>query len=535
MRLLSVILFLSCFAESSFAGVRVRVRTTATSTQIISASLTKNSLVPGEARLLKRTPFFLPEGAPPSAELFEEYEVDEATAGPQIWSQMQTQALSGAELREVYVQGPYQNRINLTILGDGYTQSERQKFFDDVDRTVQGLFGGKTFKSYLPLFNIYAVFVPSQVSGIGDGSPRNTAFRLYRTPKGSKRAIMPGDTGALEAALRAAPATDYPIVIANDEYYGGLGGRYAISTSSPRSGMIVLRHELGHNFGEVGEEYDGGYVYSGANASSSKQVPWSHWTSGTTEVHEARILTGDYVWKNLATGPYAARFSIPSGFDLLYLTISSVGWDTARDVEATLNGQVLSLEGDFTNDRSFFNVGPTQVKQGETYSLKIEEKIKDNNNVLGFAVAYVVPQNYDFAPDKIGAFATYDDYGNKTYRPTHESCIMRNMMIDYFCPVDQENMWHKFLNRVRLIDSLTIDNSGKTSLVKLEAQKLPGLAIEWFDVSNGVEKLLPELSGLTEWIPNGKSVSRVRVRVKLETPEVRKYSSKFTDTAELRF
>lgn len=534
MRLFYVILCLFCFADSSSAGVRVRMRTTASSTQIISASLTKNVLSHGEARLLKRIPFFIPEGAPPSAELFEEYEIDEATAGPQVWSQMQTQGLSGAEFREVYVQGPHQNRINLTILGDGYTQSERQKFFDDVDRTVQGLFGGKTFKSYLPLFNIYAVFVPSQVSGIGDGSPRNTAFRLYRTPKGSKRAIMPGDTGALEDALRAAPATDYPIVIANDEFYGGLGGRYAISTSSVRSGMIVLRHELGHNFGEVGEEYDGGYVYSGANASSSTQVPWTHWTSGTAEVHQAKILTGDYVWKSLSTGPYTARFSIPNGFDLLYLTISSVGWDTAQDVETTLNGKPLSPEGEYTNDRSFFNVGPTPVKSGETYSLKIEEKVKDNNNVLGFAVAYVVPQNYDFTPDKIGAFATYDDYGNKTYRPTHESCLMRNMVIDYFCPIDQENMWHKFLNRVRLIDSLTVDNSGKAPFVKLETQNLSGLTIEWFDISNGTEKLMPELNGLTEWIPNSNSVSRVRVRVKLKTPEVRKYNSKFTDAAELK-
>jgi hypothetical protein len=124
-------------------------------------------------------------------------------------------------------------------------------------------------------FNVYAVFVPSKVSGIGDGSPKDTAFRLYRDPAGSKRGIMPGNESALVRAMNMAPATDYPIVLANDDYYGGLGGRWAISTRSRATGLMVLRHELGHNFGEVGEEYDNGYVYRGANASRSIRVPWA--------------------------------------------------------------------------------------------------------------------------------------------------------------------------------------------------------------------------------------------------------------------
>ena len=52
--------------------------------------------------------------------------------------------------------------------------------------------------------------------------------------------------------------------------WGGLGGRYAITTRSLTSGSMVLRHELGHNFSNVGEEYDGGQVYSGANFSRTK-------------------------------------------------------------------------------------------------------------------------------------------------------------------------------------------------------------------------------------------------------------------------
>ena len=41
--------------------------------------------------------------------------------------------------------------------------------------------------------------------------------------------------------------------VRSEQRYGGLGGRYAITTRSKNSGSMVLRHELGHNFGNVGE------------------------------------------------------------------------------------------------------------------------------------------------------------------------------------------------------------------------------------------------------------------------------------------
>ena len=44
--------------------------------------------------------------------------------------------------------------------------------------------------------------------------------------------------------------------------YGGLGGQFVIGTKSATTGTVVLRHEMGHNFINVGEEYDGGNVYN---------------------------------------------------------------------------------------------------------------------------------------------------------------------------------------------------------------------------------------------------------------------------------
>ena len=44
--------------------------------------------------------------------------------------------------------------------------------------------------------------------------------------------------------LTGSMACDFPALIANDPYYGGLGGEFIISTSSKTSGSIVLRHEM---------------------------------------------------------------------------------------------------------------------------------------------------------------------------------------------------------------------------------------------------------------------------------------------------
>lgn len=108
--------------------------------------------------------------------------------------------------------------------------------------------------------------------------------------------------------------------LGNDEFYGGLGGEFTISTSSETSGTIVLRHEMGHNFANVGEEYDGGQVYRGANSDDLpldpngfvlsdnffvscliaifSSIKWGAWLSepGDLKVEDSRVNFQDYPW-----------------------------------------------------------------------------------------------------------------------------------------------------------------------------------------------------------------------------------------------
>lgn len=439
--------------------------------------------------------------------------------------------ITGTEFRTIAEQGPSQNRICLTFVGDGYTEAEKEKFFTDVAALVDDLFNGKTFQSYKSLFNIYAVFVPSKDSGITDLQRKNTAFGLYRSPAGSKRAIMPGDSQAIERALALAPKTDYPVVIANDNFYGGLGGRYAITSSSRESGKIVLRHELGHNFGSVGEEYDGGSVYQGANSSRSANVSWKQWLKENQKKieNDMRFLSGAYVWQNLQNNPVVQDFTFPSpganGPFWFEVQVSSVGWQSLDDVEILLDGRKLEILGRGTSDRSFFNTRRVQDLTPGQHRLEVREVNHDGDNVLAFANLHAYETDYDFTGG-LGAFKTYDDYGGMTYRPTHEKCLMRDMLYEFFCPVDEENMWLQFLNRVRLIDSVQTD----TKQVEVKTLSLDGLTISWFKKDGNQEVEMPEFKN-NPLIDKLKLVTgNYVVKVQFSTTEVRKNSDRLKDS-----
>lgn len=517
--LLIFTLFISSFSFAESFRVQRKINSNR-STQILSISTEPDQT----EKVLRKLPYYIVEGPGSDTNTIYREEIKNSLTKAETAFLKNTQRnmniqTAGAEVRELVTEGPAANRIHLTILGDGYTLEDKAKFFADAERITKNLFSNDTFASYLSLFQVHAVFVPSKTSGIGDGESKDTAFGLYRMPKGSKRAIYPGNERALQDALDMVERTDYPIIIANDDYYGGLGGRYAISTRSIQSGMIVLNHELGHNFGEVGEEYDGGSVYSGANSSSdAKAAHWSLWREDKN-FYDAKLLSGNYVWQNLKNKPYKTAFKTQTG-ETLGLELSVVGWSSPDDVYVSVNGQKLNLGGPYHNDRNFFILDNLETQVGNN-TLEIKENIADGDNMLATAYIYSYPQGFNFEKNVIAAFATYAEFGRKTYRPTHDSCLMRNMTIKHFCAVDQENMWHKFLARVSLVDSVT-----KTlSTVKVSTPKLNGLTIHWFNAEGSeIKELQNQLEVSREVFGSAKTI---KVSVELRTPEVRKYDSKF--------
>ncbi len=86
---------------------------------------------------------------------------------------------SSFETYRVLKNGNPEIKVDIAVLAEGYTENEKQKFFDDAKRVTGYLFEEEPFHSEKDKFNVTAVFTPSEESGTdipGKGIYRNTRF-----------------------------------------------------------------------------------------------------------------------------------------------------------------------------------------------------------------------------------------------------------------------------------------------------------------------------------------------------------------------
>jgi hypothetical protein len=159
----------------------------------------------------------------------------------------------------VFENGPPAVKVDLLVLGDGYSAAETAKFHADVRRLTAALFATEPYKSHRSDFNLRAIDLPSPASGVTD--PRTATW--HRTPLGlaynafdSERYML---TFADEAVREAAAQAPYEalILLSNSRKYGG-GGIFNLwntaAVDSAESAYLLV-HEFGHSFAGLGDEY----------------------------------------------------------------------------------------------------------------------------------------------------------------------------------------------------------------------------------------------------------------------------------------
>ncbi|MEH7347178.1 M64 family metallopeptidase [Bacillus sp. JJ1532] len=165
------------------------------------------------------------------------------------------------------VSGPAEERLNLFILGDGYTSEEMDKFREDVDRNQNVQWSVEPFRSYRNYFKVYMIETPSNDSGIScdpdDGNVRrDTVFNLQYASQCPSDPLARGvtyGTGGRQAhdeivkyvasqiGIAANAQNIQTLNIANTDTYGGIGGTNATTTGGSHQGPLVSLHELGHS------------------------------------------------------------------------------------------------------------------------------------------------------------------------------------------------------------------------------------------------------------------------------------------------
>ena len=155
--------------------------------------------------------------------------------------------------------GPPATKVDLLVLGDGYTAGELDVYRADVARMADALFATEPFASRRDDFNVWGIDVVSDDSGITRpraGDFRRTALGLSFNTLDSERYLLTTENRSLREIAAQAPY-DAIMMIGNTRKYGGGGifNLYATTASHSAQAEYVFVHEMGHSFAGLADEY----------------------------------------------------------------------------------------------------------------------------------------------------------------------------------------------------------------------------------------------------------------------------------------
>lgn len=186
------------------------------------------------------------------------------------------QAPAPTKVIPIRVSGPSEQKVDLLIMGDGYTAADMKKFERDARKLSDHLFQVSPFRERAKDFNVWAMAVPTPKSGVSrpstgvyHPSPLGARYDIF----GSERYILTTDNRALREIAQHAPY-EFIEILVNNETYGGGGifGQFSTAAASNDWANYLFVHEFGHHFAGLADEY---YTSPVAYQSSpTRQEPW---------------------------------------------------------------------------------------------------------------------------------------------------------------------------------------------------------------------------------------------------------------------
>jgi len=318
------------------------------------------------------------------------HEVWSTTIDPKDKFIDRTNPPSPGPLLAIQKMGEPETKVDLLILGDGYTAAEREKFEQDAKRATEILFSRSPFKEHRKDFNVWGLCPRASEPGISRPStgvyrhpPVGTTYDTFD----SERYIMTTDNHALRDVASYAPY-EFIEILANAKTYGGGGifNLYATVAIDSEWAPYVFVHEFGHHFAGLADEY---YTSDVAFEAATQRI--EPWQPNVTALLDPAMLK----WKDLVV----AGTPVPTP------------WRKA---------EFEAYEKDIQAERR--KIRKENRPEGEMDALFEKEK-KHEDELLAT----------DKYSDRVGAFegANYEAHG--FYRP-QENCIMFTRY-DRFCAV----------------------------------------------------------------------------------------------------
>ena len=224
----------------------------------------------GEARRRRRTfheSIRFPEPDPPAPMTVRISKRDENNAFQPIWDFevdpadmfVDTAAAPRQEVLALHDNGAPASRLDLLVLGDGYTAAECGRFESQARRLVGELLATSPFKERLGDLNVWAICPPASQSGISrpsTGIHRRSPLGLTYDAFRSERYMLSFENRRWRDVAAWAPY-EMVLMVANSSTYGGGGilGLYATVAGGNDWAPYVAVHELGHHLAGLADEY----------------------------------------------------------------------------------------------------------------------------------------------------------------------------------------------------------------------------------------------------------------------------------------
>jgi hypothetical protein len=150
-------------------------------------------------------------------------------------------------------------KVDLLLLGDGYTADEFDDFIAKARELTDILFATSPFRERRDDFNVWALAPAAAESGVSRpstntyrDSPIGTTYDAFR----SERYVLTFDNKSMRRIASSTPY-DFIEILTNTETYGGGGiyGLFGTTAANSEWAPYVFVHEFGHHFAGLADEY----------------------------------------------------------------------------------------------------------------------------------------------------------------------------------------------------------------------------------------------------------------------------------------
>jgi hypothetical protein len=316
---------------------------------------------------------------------------------------------SDVTVYESHISGPSDKRVDVVILGEGYSTNDKNKFRKDIDRFTKYMFEQEPYKTHKQKFNVYGILKPSAESGVDEPRAnifKETSLSTSFNSMGSERYLLTEDNKTMRDLAGYVPY-DAIYIMVNSNRYGGGGiyNLYCTFTADAQFSKYLFIHEFGHSFVGLADEY-----YTSSTA-------YNEFYPRGVEPVEPNI-TALLDKENLKWGHLVTRNTeLPTPWEKVDFDSNDREWQKER---AELNAKVAELKRN--------NAQADEIKKAEEYYAMRDKEHSD------WVDNYLRSSKYW---GKVGAYEGAGYTSEGLYRPMLD-CIMFSKGDKPFCKVCEE-------------------------------------------------------------------------------------------------